>query len=69
MGVPELDRVGMLVVHAYVDRESQQLRASVTFACDLTDGVDTTQLATSPDEVLDLVRAWLEVGNGPVTGR
>jgi hypothetical protein len=69
MAVPELDRVGMLVVHAYVDRGSQELRASVTFAGDLTNGTETTQVATSPDEVLELVRVWLEAGNGPVTSR
>jgi hypothetical protein len=63
VAVPSLDRIGMLVLHAYVDRRTNELRASVTFAGDLTDGEERTQIARSPEEVLALVRAWLDLGN------
>jgi hypothetical protein len=58
----------MLVVHAYVDPHSQELRASVTFAADITEPESTTQLATSRAAVLELVRAWLDEGNAPGDG-
>jgi len=68
VAVPSLDRIGMLVLHAYADRRSNELRVSVTFAGDLTDGSETTQIATSSDEVLALVRAWLDLGNADGDG-
>jgi hypothetical protein len=72
MAVPALDRIGMLVVHAFVDRGTNELRASVTFAGDLADGTEITQIATSADEIVALVRTWLaatELGNGGGDGR
>jgi hypothetical protein len=53
----------MLVVHAYVDRASEELRATVTYANDLVEADEQTRVARSTDEVLDLVRRWL-AGNG-----
>lgn len=72
MDAPLLDRLGMLVVHAYVDPLSNELRASVTFAGHLTE-TESTHLATSREEILDLVRVWLDrsdaAGDGRVTAR
>lgn len=56
-------RVGVLVVRAWVegeDEQDQHLRARVTRTDDVVDSRELTAVATSVDEVCDIVRAWLE---------
>ena len=54
-------RSGVLVVTAWIEGDDQRLRARVTRKDSVIDlQPESTAMATSVDEVCDIVREWLE---------
>lgn len=59
-------RSGVLVVTAWIEGEDQHLRARVTRKDSVVDQQpESTAMATSVDEVCDIVRKWLEGVRSP----
>jgi hypothetical protein len=60
----------VLVVRAWMEGDPPLLKARITRTADVIAGERTFETASSPEEIVDCVRAWLDelAGDGAVTG-
>jgi hypothetical protein len=56
----QAERTGVLVVRIWIEGENNGLRARLTGTQDITRGEETTFTAGTADEVVEIVRAWVE---------
>jgi hypothetical protein len=57
---PGPHRTGVAVIRIWLDDDSGQLRARVTETLDIADRVERMRAAASTDDVLRIVRDWIE---------
>jgi hypothetical protein len=56
----EAERTGVLVVRIWIESASGPLRARVTRTLDVEGGEETSQVAATAEQILRLVRDWIE---------
>lgn len=59
MSPSEPERAGLLVVRAWTEDGTPNLRARIVYMTDVTRRVQVEKLAATPDEVEAAVRTWL----------
>jgi len=65
------ERSGVLVVRAWIEGETPQLKARISHTVDLAQREPETATASSPEQIYAEVRRWLEAlegGRSSVTG-
>lgn len=55
-----IDRVGVMVVRVWVEQPSRCLRARLSCTLDVSDRDQTTQVASTSEEILAIVADWLD---------
>jgi hypothetical protein len=57
---PGADRVGVMVVRIWIEGSSGSVRARMTQTLDVTSRDHPSQVAVSPEQILDAVGDWIQ---------
>lgn len=63
--VPQAERTGVMVVRIWIEGDGCGLRARLTATDDISSGEETTTTAATLEDVLDVVRRWVEAFAAP----